>query len=172
MPQGTSQIFPSLHLINSQFMPTVTYEVVVPYMHVVDGRGALHPRPCLAVSVIGPGGPFDVVAHVDSGSRYVVFDGQIAEAVGLNLGAGEYIGLQAAAGAVVPARFHNVTLEVEGHRFPCRVAFTEMPIPRCLLGRTGFFNLWQTGFRESLSELYLSPDPLANELTPTVAPVE
>jgi len=73
--------------------------------------------------------------------------------------------LQSAAGAV-PVRLHDVTLEIEGYTFPCRAAFTEVRIPRCLLGRTGFFSLWQIGFREAISELYLSPDPLARGLTP------
>lgn len=149
-------------------MPTIDYQLVVPYRLIPDTSGALHPRPCLAVLVTGPHGQFDVVAHVDSGSYYVVFDGQIAETIGLNLGDGEYKELGSPTG-VVPVRLHDVTLEIEGYTFPCRAAFTENRIRRCLLGRTGFFNLWQIGFREAISELYLSPDPLARELR-TVQP--
>jgi predicted aspartyl protease len=147
-------------------MPRIDYQLVAPYRLIPDGTGGLITRPCLAVVVTGPHGQVDIVAHVDSGSYYVVFDGQIAEAIGLNLANGEYKELGPPTG-VVPARLHDVTMEIEGYRFPCRAAFTEVPIRRaCLLGRAGFFNLWQIGFREAISELYLSPDPLALDLVP------
>lgn len=145
-------------------MLTINYELVVPYRLIPDVAGALNPRPCLAVLVTGPEGQYDVVAHVDSGSHYVVFDGEIANIIGLNLADGEYKELGPPGGGVVPARLHNVSLEVESYRFRCRAAFTEIRIRRCLLGRTGFFNLWQIGFRERTWELYLSPDPLAKEM--------
>jgi len=141
-------------------MPTIDYQLVVPYRLLPVGF-----RPCLAVRVTGPRDYVDLVAHVDSGSYHVVFDGQTAKAIGLNLTDGEYKGLQSSRG-VIHARLHDVTLEVEGYRFPCRVAFTEEHIVRPLLGRTGFFDLWQIGFRERVSEMYLSPDPHAPELTP------
>jgi hypothetical protein len=144
-------------------MPGVDYQIVVPYRLIPDGAGGVNARPCVAVVVTGPAGQFDVVAHVDSGSRYVVFNGEIAEAIGLNLTDGEYVELGSPQGNV-PARFHNVRVDVEGYSFPCRAAFTEARIRRCLLGRTDFFSRWQIGFRERISELYLSPDPLAVDL--------
>jgi|SRR3990172_7874867 len=139
-------------------MPRVDYELALPYRYVLDGAGQTHPRPSLPVQVIGPQTSHEVLAQVDSGSYYVVFDGEIAQNIGLDLPTGEGISLSTAA-AGVPARLHEVMLDVEGHRFRCRAAFTEVPIPRCVLGREGFFSFWLVGFRHRLSEFYLSPDP-------------
>lgn len=139
-------------------MPTVDYGITVPYREVPGPRG-LRSRPCLAVLLTGPGGQVDVVAQVDSGSYYVVFNGELAGPIGLDLNTGERVELGSPTGGLF-ARLHEVTLEVEGYAFRCGAAFTEEPIARCLLGREGFFAFWQVGFRHHLSEFYLSPDPL------------
>jgi hypothetical protein len=100
----------------------------------------------------------EVQAHLDSGTEKSLFDGQIAKAIGVNLGDCEVLLYRSSTGAELVARIHKVQLVHEklGAR-ELMVGFSERGIARNLLGRD-FFDLFQIGFRERYSKIYFSPE--------------
>jgi len=114
--------------------------------------------PALQVSLIGPSGADDLLAIVDTGATYSLFDGRRAKAIGLNLMTGKPIQLSGLSGTL-SARLHSVTLEIVGSRLECEVAFSEWGIKRELLGRHDLFSRARFAFREGLSLGYFHPEP-------------
>lgn len=114
--------------------------------------------PAITVGLIGPAGAEDLLAIIDTGARYCLFDGRRARSIGLDLMSGRQISLSGLAGSL-PARLHEVTLEIFDSQFPCEVAFSELPIRRELLGRHALFRLTRFGFREGISLGYFHPQP-------------
>jgi len=114
--------------------------------------------PALPVGLIGPSGADDLLAVIDTGARYSLFDGRRAKSIGLDLMAGKSVQLTALSGTL-PARLHAVTLEILGSRFECEVAFSEWEIRRELLGRHDLFSRARFGFREGISLGYFHPQP-------------
>lgn len=112
--------------------------------------------PALDVTLIGPDGEEDLIAIIDTGATYSLFNGLRAEPIGLELMAGRKEILRGLAGPLM-ARIHQVRLEIRGTRFQCEVAFSEHPIPRELLGRHTLFNQMRLGFREGISTCYFHP---------------
>ncbi len=115
--------------------------------------------PALSVAVIGPSGQDDLVAIVDTGAKFCLFDGRRAGSIGLELLAGRQVNLAGLAGGVLTARMHKVSLEISGSTFRCEVAFSEVPITRELLGRHTLFTQVRFGFREGQSRGYFHPSP-------------
>jgi len=101
----------------------------------------------------------DVDGHLDTGAQRSVFNGWIANEIGLDLASGARFGLTTTTGASVKARVHDVVVshEVLGD-FRLNIAFTLSPIRRNLLGRD-FLNMLQIGFRENHEEFYVTPSP-------------
>lgn len=106
-----------------------------------------------------PDGQVEVPAHLDSGAQYSLFNGWIAQAIGLDLYSGPERKYAPTRGDSVDARIHRVNLvhPLLGI-FPLDVGFSTDEIRRDLLGRD-FFNLIQIGFRERHLVFYLTPDP-------------
>lgn len=113
--------------------------------------------PAVDVTIFGPRGQDDLVAVVDTGAKFCLFDGRRAESIGLELLAGRQQRLGGLAGGVLTARIHEVRLEILGATFRCEVAFSEQPIARELLGRHTLFAQIRLGFREGLSVAYFHP---------------
>src|SRR5437868_2446755 len=67
--------------------------------------------PALPVGVIGPQGAEDLLAIVDTGATYLLFNGNRAKSIGLDLMRGRLITLTGLSGSM-PARIHRVTLEI------------------------------------------------------------
>ncbi len=112
--------------------------------------------PALEVTLIGPENEEDLIAIVDTGAKYCLFNGLRAASIGLDLGAGRMEVLSGLAGQL-NARIHQVDLEILGTRFRCEVAFSEQDIPRELLGRHTLFSQVRFGFREGISTGYFHP---------------
>ena len=112
--------------------------------------------PALEVTLIGPTDEDDLLAIIDTGATYCLFNGVRASAIGLQLGDGRPEQLAGLAGGLM-ARIHPVTLEIAGPRFECEVAFSEQEIERELLGRYNLFRQVRFGFREGMSMAYFHP---------------
>ncbi|HEU0046678.1 MAG TPA: aspartyl protease family protein, partial [Nitrososphaera sp.] len=97
-----------------------------------------HFLPALDVTLIGPSGEDDLVAIIDTGAEFSLFDGRRAAAIGLDLTAGRRQIMGGLAGEFI-AWIHEVDLEIVGASFHCEVAFSDHHIQRELLGRHTFF---------------------------------
>jgi predicted aspartyl protease len=117
-----------------------------------------HFLPVLDVTLIGPGGEDDLVAIIDTGAEFSLFDGQRARAIGLELTAGRRLSMGGLTGQLT-AYIHEVDLEIFGAHFRCEVAFSELAIPRELVGRHTFFTQVRIAFREGISAVYFDPRP-------------
>lgn len=114
--------------------------------------------PALVVGLIGPGGQDDCLAIFDTGASYSLFDGKRAKSIGLDLTSGTRINLSGLSGDI-SAWLHRVTLDIEGSKFECEVAFSEAAIGRELLGRSGLFTRIRLALREGQSCFYFHPAP-------------
>ena len=135
------------------FRISFEHELQYKEVHGLDGI-----YPAVVIGLIGPAGQDDLLAIVDTGAHYCLFDGRRAKSLGLDLASGQAVTLGGLSGNL-PARLHRVTLEIEGARFECDVAFSEGPIRRELLGRHDLFGQIRLGFREGQSCWYLHPQP-------------
>ena len=124
----------------------------------VPGDDSSRIFPAISVGLIGPVGSVDLVPVIDTGATYSLFSGLRARLIGLDLAAGEKINLVSVSGSM-PARLHQVTLEIFGSLIPCEVAFSEFPIRRELLGRHDLFSRVRFAFCEGLSVGYFHPQP-------------
>lgn len=138
-------------------MVEVIYSYTFPYAY----RG-LAQAPMLQIRLASPTPSqeqVDVDAFLDSGTNYSLFDGQLADAIGLDLMAGRPRQYYSTTGAEVDARCHRVLLQRPGlGTFALEVGFSTSRIARNLLGRD-FFSLVQIGFREHRLEFYIEPTP-------------
>ena len=118
--------------------------------------------PAVNVTLVGPKGEDDLIAIIDSGATYSLFDGVRAFSIGLALMDGRRETLSALSGQFV-VWIHEVDLEILGTRFRCEVAFSEQHIPRELLGRHTVFDRVRIGFREGISTSTFIPSPKTSE---------
>lgn len=139
-------------------MIAVTYDHVFNYLYGVDNRQF----PGLIIRVENPHDSeraIEVDAHLDSGAERSLFNGWIANTIGLELLSGPELKYKATNDTTVEGRVHRVILShpLLGH-FPIEVGFSTGPIRRNLLGRD-FFVLIQIGFREWHSTFYVTASP-------------
>jgi hypothetical protein len=125
------------------------FDHVIPY-----DKGA----PATYVRLIGPGGQDEVLALLDTGSQYCLFQGVRALGLGLSLLDGRPILLSSLAGDL-QGYLHRIIIEIEGALFSVDAVFSLNPIPRELLGRHTLFEQITWGLRESQQEIYFSPRP-------------
>lgn len=135
----------------------------VSYLHELDClRDSLtgDPFPGLWSVVRSPteGRELEIQAHLDSGAERSLFDGQIANAIGLPPASGEKIYFRSTMGADVVAIPHRVQLAHEKlGECELTVGFGDREITRNLLGRD-FFDFFRIGFREHHSKVFFSPE--------------
>lgn len=122
----------------------------------LDGGSGVYPA--IVVGLIGPTGEDELLALIDSGATYCLFNGKRAKSIGLDLQSGKRVPLSGLSGPLL-ARVHRVDLEIMGSRFSCEVAFSEQDIQRELLGRHDLFARVRFGFREGISTGYFHPRP-------------
>ena len=92
-------------------------------------------------------------ALVDSGATISIFQGSIAEYLGINIETGERRIFQGVGGRIV-GYIHKVSLQICEIRFPCNIAFSnELVTSLNILGRTDFFEQFQITFDEKNKEL-------------------
>ena len=133
----------------------VDYTHRIPYgHHPVSGRRG----PYVLVSVTNPatGDSIDTIAIIDSGARFPLFSGEHAIGLNLNIRSGRREPFRPAASTVDHEAFlHPLELAISDFTFNCEVGFIEGPLARDALGREGFFDRAQIGFREYMQEIYL-----------------
>jgi hypothetical protein len=115
-------------------------------------------RPALNVTIVAPGGQDDVIALLDSGAEYCLFNGTRAASLGIELSAGSRIEMGSLGGSF-PAYLHWIEIEIGGVRFGIEAAFSERHIKREVLGRHGLFEKTIWGIREYRQEMYFSAQP-------------
>jgi len=95
-------------------------------------------------------------AELDSGAEFSLFEGKLAQHIGLDLFAGEPFAFRLASGAPLDSRILRVL--VCHHALgdiPFSARFSTAPMQTNILGRD-FFDLVRIGFDEHHSEVYLS----------------
>ncbi len=97
----------------------------------------------------------EILAELDSGAEYSLFQGSLATAIGLDLFGGERFAFDLANGAALGARILPIMLShAELGRFGLHGRFSTGPLRMNILGRD-FFDLLPVGFDEHHSEVYL-----------------
>lgn len=130
------------------------FDHFLPYGY-VPSQGSL---PAMVVTLIGPTGEEDVLAIVDTGAAYSIFNGSRASALGIDLLRGPVVHLTSLGGPL-DGRLHRIDVEIQGTRFGCEVLFSLGHIPRELIGRHSLFSQIRFGIRESLQRIYFHPRP-------------
>lgn len=115
-------------------------------------------RPALNVRIFASGGQVDLIAVLDSGAEYCLFNGTRAASLGIDLVAGQQIAMSSL-GGTFPAYLHAIEVEIGGIRLRIQAAFSERHISRELLGRHTLFDQTIWGIREYRQEIYFSADP-------------
>lgn len=87
-------------------------------------------------------------AIIDSGADLCIFHGQIGEILGLKIESGKLLKFSGISGQQLAAYFHDIELEVGGHKFNCYAGFSKEidNMPYGLLGQIGFFDLFNVIF--------------------------
>jgi hypothetical protein len=93
---------------------------------------------------------YPVEMYVDSGAAYTLFHARIAEGVGFNYRAGDFIYLQVGDGSFIPAYLHDLQIQVGREQFTAKVGFSEkIGVGFNLLGRSGIFDRFKICFQEN-----------------------
>lgn len=139
-------------------MVAVDFSFEAPYLTSISGKSF----PGLIVTLenaYDPSTPIEVRASLDSGAEYSLFDGQTAQAIGLDLISGAPFTFVTTGGATIDARILPVVVRHSDlAAFKMDLRFSTGKIRRDILGRD-FFNLVQVGFRERHLRVYLSATP-------------
>jgi len=115
-------------------------------------------RPIIPVTIKHGTKEIRYAALVDSGADFNIFHADIAEAIGIDVQSGEPInfgGIHAQSGAI--GYFHEVGLEVGGHPYTTRVAFSWdiASHGHGVLGQRGFFEYFKVIFHYQKGEVEL-----------------
>jgi predicted aspartyl protease len=111
--------------------------------------------PIIEVTLFHGTNIFRTDALIDSGANISVFQGEIAEILGINITKGEKRIFQGV-GAKVTGYIHNIEILVGTDRINCRVAFSnEMSTSLNILGRDNFFKHFLVTFDEHKKNVIL-----------------
>ena len=98
----------------------------------------------------------DLLANLDTGASFCIFQREFGEELGMRIEAGERQKFRTATGSFWTFA-HPVSLDVLGLRFDTTVYFTGAPnFPRNVLGRQGWLNRVRLALVDYDSRLYLS----------------
>jgi len=99
----------------------------------------------------------DLLAHLDTGAAFCIFQREFAEILGLAPERGMAQWVSTATGRFLTYG-HEASLEVAGLRFDSMVFFAaDAGFRRNVLGRRGFLDLFRVAIVHSEGRLYLSP---------------
>ncbi len=97
----------------------------------------------------------DTVAILDSGASISVFKPSVAHELGIDVEGGDLLLVEGISGKI-SLYVHPVEMELEGHGFSSRVAFSpEYTASVNLLGREGFFDQFLITFDEESRKVFL-----------------
>ena len=98
----------------------------------------------------------DLIAKVDTGAAYCIFDRRYAEMLGLNVESGRFQTFRTVTGSF-SAYEHEVTLQMPGIEFSARVFFARDPaFARNFLGRIGWLDRLRIAIIDYDRTLHLS----------------
>ena len=105
-------------------------------------------RPVVPIALINGGNRVRVFALIDSGADYCIFHAEIGEQIGLEIESGKSLSFSGISSVGQTAYFHNIELEVGGHRFDCYAGFSRdiQDLPYGILGQVGFFDIFKVSF--------------------------
>lgn len=100
---------------------------------------------------------FDLKAILDSGAHVSIFPAQIGEIIGLKIKNDKTQPIYGIGGHSIATYRHEVIIEVGGWPFDAIVCFTYDNISFPVLGREGFFNLFEIKIDYSKETIELKP---------------
>lgn len=133
-------------------MHTVNYTYDLAYRYIPNHEGHY---PAIDIRLSTQGGSADVLTVVDTGAVRSLVSGEYALALGLNLNEGVRTDLSALQGSLI-AWAHTVRVKLFELEFDLDLCFSDMTLPRNLLGRDILERL-QVGIREYHNLLHLLP---------------
>ena len=131
-----------------------------PLVPVHSDIGILY-KPFIPVFLKTPLGALRINFLLDSGADYSVAPRQIAESMGLDLGALPHKNVSGLEGGKVKGALGKLSGEIAGHPFKVRCLFTDRNDVPSLLGRLDFFDRFDICFDAKKRTVIL--DPTAHE---------
>lgn len=131
------------------------HKILVP---ATNGQRAKKSRliPYINVRIFNEDKYLDVLALIDSGAEYCLFDGEIGEIIGLeNIENDDKIDVLGIGQITKPFYLHDIEIEIGGHKFPCQGGFSYNYKGPPLLGQYGFFSLFKVIFNFQKEEIEL-----------------
>jgi len=121
-------------------------------------RSALTPLiPVRLCSIDNGGQHFDFKALLDSGAHVSIFPAECGKAVGLKIKNDRIQPIYGIGGQAITTYLHDVILEIGGWPFETVVCFTSDNIVFPVLGREGFFSLFEIKIDFSRETIELKP---------------
>jgi len=107
--------------------------------------------PLIQVVLIGPKEKIKMLALLDSGADYSLFNLEVAERLGIPVEKGKRISLQGVAGEPFTGFLHEVPVQVEDTTLKCKIVFSK--VRTTLLGRDNFFLPFLITFNEKYQKV-------------------
>ena len=107
--------------------------------------------PLIQVVLIGPKDKIKMLALLDSGADYSLFNLEVAERLGIKVEKGKRISLQGVAGETFTGFLHEVPPQVEDTTLKCKIVFSK--VRATLLGRDNFFLPFLITFNEKYQKV-------------------
>lgn len=106
-------------------------------------------RPIISIQLISGQNKQGCYAMIDSGADNCIFQASLGEIIGLTIESGKIDHFGGVSGKEqLTAYFHDIQIEVGGHRFNCWAGFSRdiEDLPCGILGQVGFFSLFDIRF--------------------------
>jgi len=110
-------------------------------------------HPLIEIVLIGPKERIKMLALLDSGADYSLFNLEVAERLGIKNETSEKVGLQGVVGEPFWGYMHKVPIQVEDKVFNCKIVFSN--VKTTLLGRDNFFLPFLVTFNEKQQKVSL-----------------
>jgi len=116
-------------------------------------------RPVIPVTIRNGTYKVEVFALIDSGADFCVFPSEACLVLGIDECSGKKTPVQGVGRSVSVTYYHEVEMEIAGHKMPLYVGFTSVPIP--LLGQIGFFDRWCVKMDYGQKSIEITPRKLS-----------
>ena len=121
--------------------------------------------PIIPIRIINPNDPnklIDIRAMIDSGADVSIFPGSLGRVIGLNIENDKIEIIKGIGGQEIITYLHEIIFEIGGWKYPSITCFSSDEITFPVLGRNGFFDLFEIkfDFRKEIIELKPKVDPI------------
>ena len=113
----------------------------------------IHHHPLIEIVLIGPNERLKMLALLDSGADYSLFNLEVAERLGIRRETSEKVELQGVVGEPFLGYLHRVPVQVADKVFTCNIVFSS--VKTTLLGRNNFFLPFLVTFNEKEQKVSL-----------------